>query len=259
MKNVDVIIVNYKTPALTVEAVQSVLREPEVNNVYVIDNGSEDDSKKIFSEKMPTEYTELIWLNNNLGFGQANNLGARAAKASYIFLLNSDATVKPGTLALLVALLEQNPQVGIAAPIIYLEDGVTLQADAQGNFPTASAILTGRSRRPANSFSPDWVSGVAILCRRQEFLEIGGFSPELFMYFEDVELCYRYHRAGKKVARVPGTGVIHLGGSSFKQTSYKKKLYYLSQDTYLRLTNTSFLGRSLVRILRAPYLLVKGW
>ncbi len=258
MKSVDVIIVNYRTAKLTIDAVRSVLQEPETNRVIVVDNASGDDSLVALRQAFVGKPVDVLSSPDNLGFGGGNNLGARHSRADYLFFLNSDAFIVPGCLTPLLSAMKDDEKLGLVAPKIVLPDRKTVQADAVGIFPTPFTILFQHGKKPVSG-EPDWISGVAFMARREQFLRLGGFSRELFLYFEDVELCHRYHKNGFTIGQVPSAVVVHLGGQSQQSTRLQKDRYYRGQDQYLRLVGASWLGRVLVRLLRYPYRLLMGW
>lgn len=258
MKNVDVIVVSYNTRELTQRAVESALGEVETRGVVVVDNDSRDGSAAHLGRAFASSPVTVLALARNVGFGAACNRGARSARAEFLFFLNSDAEVRPGCLQALRRRLAGSTDIGIAAPAIYCGDGASLQAGAQGVFPTATRILTRRRRGGAASLEPDWVSGVALMARRQEFLDLGGFCEDFFLYYEDVELCWRYRRAGRRIVREPRAAVVHAGGQSSTSARVQKRLYYASQDRYLARVGTPWIGRQLVRLLRWPYALLQA-
>lgn len=253
---VDTIIVNFRTPELTLEAVNSVLDEPETNQVIVVENGSGDDSAKLLKTRLPDK-TKLVVSEKNLGFGGGNNLGLQHATADYIFLLNSDATVDQGSLEPLVARLHDNT-IGIVAPAIYVPPDRHLQPDVLGHFPTPSRILTRKTNTTLENLEPDWVSGCAMLLRREEMLDLGGFDENLFMYLEDVDLCKRYRNKGQRIVREQTAGVVHLGGASATSNSQQKAQFRKSTDYYLTKHGFSTLSRATVRTAQAIYAKLRG-
>jgi N-acetylglucosaminyl-diphospho-decaprenol L-rhamnosyltransferase len=255
MKNVDVIIVNYRTKELTAAAVRSVLREPELARVLIVENTSGDDSADYLRDAFINQPVEILISAKNLGFGGANNFAATLSTAKYLFFLNSDAVLRPGGLDLLRTALEEHPKTGVVAPAVYIADGETLQSDAQGAFPTPLSLMTRGSKKTITDLHPDWVSGVAFMVRREEFLDVGGFDPVLFMYYEDIDLCRRYRAAGFTILRELKAEVVHLGGASRQSSLKQKTQYFQSQDQYLRLAGYLSLSRLLVRIMRSPYVL----
>lgn len=251
--SIDVLIVNFRTKELTADAVLSALQEPETAQVIVVDNCSGDDSYEFLRTRFQSEPRVVIVESpKNAGFGSGNNLAASQGSAPWLFLLNSDATLHRGSLALLLECAKAHPEAGILAPSVYLRDG-QLQADAVGVFPTAWAILTRRSTQYPTHDSPDWVGGAALLISRKEFEAVGGFNEAIFMYYEDVLLCWNIRKLGKTILRCPAAGVTHLEGGS-KQSQWKRKQqYYAAQDVMLKLMGQPLLLRALVKLARLPY------
>ncbi len=242
----DVVIVNYKTPHLTMEAARSVLHEPNVRRVIIVDNASGDGSAEQFKREFAdtAERVQIIASEQNLGFGGGNNLGARSAGGEYLFLLNSDAVANPGCVAALREVLKNQPDVGLIAPAVILAETGKLQPGTHGVFPTPRALLTRQTTASdADDLEPEWISGVAFLARRAEFEAFGGFDESLFMYYEDVDLCRRYRLRGLKAAREPRVTVVHKLGQSGIGNPRHKAVYYQSQNRYLTLAGYSPLTR----------------
>ena len=254
MMGVSVIIVNYRTPALTVSAARSALEQPEALEIIVVDNGSGDHSSSALHSQFDAEpRVTIVDSDRNVGFGRGNNIGVAAATHALVFLLNSDATFSSGCLASLVDAWGKLPRPGVLAPAVYRGDSEELQDDAIGPFPTSRRILTQRTKRYGTSLSPDWVSGCAMLLSREAFLAVGGFDPDFFMYFEDVLLCWRMRELGLTVDRHLDAGVHHLGGMSYGTSLRKKRDYYAAQDLLLCKMGEPSLGRALVKTVRWPY------
>jgi hypothetical protein len=251
---VDVLIVNFRTPDLTIQAVRSVLPEPELAEVVVVDNASGDGSADRLDEYFANEpRVRIVRSQTNVGFGAGNNIAARSARAKYLFLLNSDATVKPGCLGRLVSVLESASDVGLVAPAVFVADGERLQDATYGVFPTPSAIFLRKNIAPRDTLNPDWISGVAFMARREEYLRLGGFDEAFFMYHEDVDLCRRYRDCGFGVRRELSASVVHLLGQSSTSTRSKLAVYDASQDRYLVVSGASPIGRATVKIARGIY------
>ncbi|MCC7436039.1 MAG: glycosyltransferase family 2 protein [Methanoregulaceae archaeon] len=252
---VSVVIVNYRTPELTMAAVESALAQSEAVEVIVVDNASGDDS--VSRLKALGGRVILIESSENIGFGRANNLGVERACQEFVFLLNSDALLHAGCLGKLLAYWTTLDRPGILAPAVYLADGKTLQPDAQGPFPTVWGLITRKSAAHDTSLTPDWVSGCAMLMRREDFLAVGGFDSEIFMYYEDVVLCHAIRGRGLGVQRCLDAAVTHLGGKSIARSSDRKKVYYQAQDIMLRRLGEPSWAIALVRLLRIPYQLLQ--
>jgi GT2 family glycosyltransferase len=100
------------------------------------------------------------------------------------------------------------------------------------------------------------VSGCAMLLHREDYLKVGGFDPDIFMYYEDVLLCRSIRLLGKGVFRHLEAGVTHLGGGSYQSNWKKKQQYYAAQDVLLRKQGESPIGIGLVKLLRWPNLVL---
>ncbi|HYO48426.1 MAG TPA: glycosyltransferase family 2 protein, partial [Chloroflexia bacterium] len=176
------------------------------SEVIVVDNASSDGSARMVSRDFPG--VRLAALPANLGFSRGNNLGIREARGRYILLLNPDTVTHPGSIATLVEYMEAHPEVGIVGPRLLNPDG-TLQTSRR-RFPTPITALvesTPLQRWFENSHllrdfymldRPDgetqqvgWLSGAALMCRRETLDQAGMFDPGYFMFSEEVDLCRR--------------------------------------------------------------------
>jgi GT2 family glycosyltransferase len=242
---VTAIVVNYRTAALTIDAVESALREPEVSGACIVDNASGADDVAMLRGYAGGRPVVVIANDDNEGFGRAVNRAAATGTTDHLLLLNSDAIVAAGSVGALVEVLGAEPEVGIVAPSVRVPGGA-LQVDAFGAFPSLRHALlrTNRRHRPADE--PDWVSGVAMLVRRLQFLGLGGFDEEFFMYLEDVDLCRRYRAAGAHIRRVPSSTVTHLGGASRDSTRAQEAQYRRSLDRYLAKAGRTAVERRVV-------------
>lgn len=254
---IAVVIVNYRTAVLTVEAVCSVAQDPLVEEIVVVDNGSGDGSAESLRTSCLGPLVRVVESPVNLGFGQGVNLGAASCQAPLLFLLNSDAVVRPGALALLARALTCDATVGVVAPAVYRADGTTLQEPAYGQLPRPGAVLRARpklpGRRPMSAMdsSPGWVSGVAMLLRRSDFVALGGFDPDFTMYLEDVDLCRRLLLIGKRAAREPAAAVVHLLGQSGLSRASRTAQFQRSKAIYMRKAGATPLQLLCASVLRS--------
>jgi N-acetylglucosaminyl-diphospho-decaprenol L-rhamnosyltransferase len=215
MTDVAVIIVNFRTAALTASAARSVLADDEVHEVVILDNASEDGSvEALRAEFSGNDRVRVIVSPANVGFGGGVNLAVRQTTASLLLLLNSDATLRPRSLTPLRETLLSDSRIAVVAPALYHADGQELQQVAHGVFPSFLAVLRRTNKHPPETLWPDWVSGAAMLLRRSDFDSLGGFDPDYRMYLEDVDLCRRFHAMGRKVRRELASGVDHRSGRS---------------------------------------------
>ena len=197
--------------------------------VIVCDNNSEDGSPGMVAAEF--SWVRLLAQSTNLGFTGGQNLMIEGRSASHALLLNSDTVVHPGALGELMAYLEAHPEVGVLGPKLLNPDG-SLQLSCR-RFPNPLAALfrnTPLGRLfPNNRFTRDylmadfrhdrpmevdWVSGAALLARKELIDRIGGLDPEFFMFCEDVDYCWRAWKAGYKVEYLPSAVITHAIGRS---------------------------------------------
>jgi GT2 family glycosyltransferase len=148
------------------------------------------------------------------GFGANHNSAFAVSTAPFFVVVNPDIRLHDLVLdALLTAAAE--PDTGVAAPLVHASDG-QLQ-DSARRFPTVARLIRrklGGTRSPDYRvgqvpMAVDWVAGMFMVFRREVYASLGGFDDRYFMYFEDVDLCQRLHRADLRVMLVPQARVIH--------------------------------------------------
>ena len=231
MKTIAVCIINYGTGDLLRECLHSVLIQ-NPDEIIVVDNASTDNSVEMMKAEFPS--IPLIALEKNVGFGAASNRGIKNCRSEHILLLNADTMMKPGSLQALNRYLETHPHVSMIGPRVLNPDG-TLQTSCF-YYPTPPhvflyisgfyqliprlPILKKWSLQKAVSkkaMAVPWVLGAALAFRREAFEILGGFDESFFLYFEEVDLCYRLFLQGKQIHFVPEAEVVHIGGASTAQ------------------------------------------
>lgn len=166
---------------------------------------------------------EVIQNERNVGFAEANNIGAVDQSSPYLIFLNPDAFPEPSWLAALLQTAERYPQ---AAAI----GSTQLRADAPGVFDGVGDVLHasgfayrawhGKRRAAVPPLSETFSAcGAAMLVRREAFEAMGGFDERYFCFFEDVDLGFRLRLAGWRVVQAPDAVVAHVGGGSTGQRS----------------------------------------
>ncbi|TDO21972.1 glycosyltransferase family 2 protein [Pedobacter duraquae] len=223
---VSIIIVNYKTCSLVIDAIKSVrLKTLGVTyEIIVVDNNSEDSSERLLYEEFSNEVI-YIALTENIGFGRANNKGIEIAIGRNIFLLNPDTLLTNDAVTILSNYLDNNPNVGAVGANLYNEDH-SFQPSFSRIYPSIQYELSNlfhllfffdrdninTSENPKNVKT---VVGAAMMISKNVLNKVGGFNPEFFMYEEENELCYRIKKSGYQIMNVPEAKVIHLDGKSF--------------------------------------------
>jgi N-acetylglucosaminyl-diphospho-decaprenol L-rhamnosyltransferase len=233
---VAAVVVNFESGAALTDCLRTLVSESPAE-VVVVDNGSSDGSVARVPQDFPG--VEVVVPGRNLGYGAAANRGAAATTAELILVCNPDLSVHPGALAALVAVLDQQPDVAVAGPLIRTPAGDRYPSarrfpsliDAGGHallglFAPDNRFTRNyqRSDMAAANDTPqraDWVSGSCFLVRRSAFEAVGGFDEAYFMYAEDADLCWRLAGAGWAATYVPTAEVLHIQGVSTDHHPYR--------------------------------------
>ncbi|MGQ9819996.1 MAG: glycosyltransferase [Candidatus Kapaibacteriales bacterium] len=249
----SIIIVNYNSLDYLIQSIASIYSSV-VNfdyEIIVIDNNSNDGSLKFLKEHFRNVI--LIQLNENLGFGRANNFAFTIAKGKYFLLLNPDTIVEEKTLQTIYDYMVLNPNVGICGCKILNPDG-TLQLACRRGFPTPWVAFTklfglqslfpksqlfGKYnqtfRNPNESYFVDAISGSFMFVRKEVVEQINGFDEDFFMYGEDLDFCYRASLVGWKIAYLHTTSIIHYKGRSTKRSRIDEVTkFYEAMDVFAR-------------------------
>lgn len=232
MIELSIIIVNYKTPDLTLRCVKSIYESGIALpfEVIIVDNASGDHSK----EWIITEFPEVIWVSNsyNAGFGRANNLGVTHSTGKTILLLNSDMVLLPDQrLEECIELLEKNSETGVVGCRLIHENGSD-QKSVYYDVATIRYLLSYNilwcklfGYKPR---SLDAVMGSFMMFRRADFESVDGFDEDFFMYAEELELCKRFQRRNKTIIYNNNYTAIHKHGGSSDGSKWSGRQNMLS-------------------------------
>jgi GT2 family glycosyltransferase len=247
-------IVNYNSRGALLDCLDSVLKNRPENiemQIIVVNNELEE----IGNDLSAFPEAEIIEVGRNLGFGRAHNLGAKQARGKFIFFLNPDARVFPGSIARLVDIFGSDEKIGVVGPLLVGESG-KVEEEHCGFLKSPLSLMRSKIFPGANNFvdprEVDWVSGGAMMIRKNLFEELGGFDEKFFMYFEDVDLCLQMKKKDYRVIVNPKARIFHRSGQSFSDNRLRKKHYYASQSYYLQ-KNFGSWRAGIAKILRFPF------
>lgn len=232
-------------------------------DVIVVDNASADASADMVAADFPE--VRLLRNGRNDGYAIGNNLGAALARGEYLLLLNSDTEVEAGVLERLVVFLDEHPEHGACAPRLVHADGrVQLSCMAFPRLVTAVFFDTWFDRWfPGNREIPryfmrdfdhlssrdvDQPPGAALLIRRDLWELVGGFDPELWLFFNDVDLCRRIRELGWRVAYRADVAILHHEGKSTSQFPGFGAIWHKNRMAYYRKT-FGWRGALLARVM----------
>ena len=236
----SIVIVNYKSKEYLNQCLLSIgkfLLDEQVNPEKVeliIVNNDVDSIERIDH----LQNLGVIDIGSNVGYGAGNNVGAKRARGKYVMFLNPDTELVDDTLIKMIEHIQNNENIGVIGPKIVLGQDMEPQAWTCGEKSSLKQILFKRNNpkhwQSEENRQVDWVSGTALLVRRDLFEQIGGFDENIFMYFEDQDLCLRIKGLGKKVLFFPAAKILHHDGKSWDNHREKKTAYYKSQDYFFK-------------------------
>ena len=229
---VGAIIVTYQTPAQALVACQASLRTANLTDIVVVDNSPQQAIRAVTSR----HGARYLAQRTNRGFAAAANIGAACLDNDYLLFLNPDAALTPKACRLAQRYLSAHPACGIVGLLLTSPRGHP-ERRSFGDIVTPLTLFTRHLQLPRLLNKPSivgWVSGGALMIRRNLFRQLGGFDPEFFLYWEDVDLCRRARQLGWHTVLLPQAVVTHRRGASLSDIKRKTALYDKSADKYFR-------------------------
>lgn len=239
MTDLSIIILNFNTKKITLEAIESVEKSNPKEladgtyELIVTDNASSDGSVEAFEAyKKKSKIKSFHIVNNggNIGFAAGNNKGMPYAKGRYVLFLNPDTIMYPKTLPTLIDFMDSHPDAGACTCQVNTPSGKIDEASHRG-FPTPWNALThfsGLERIFPHSklfagYTQGWqdlskthtvpaIVGAFLFVRREAGEQIGWWNEDYFFYGEDLDFCYSLGEKGWKIYYVPEVHITHLGG-----------------------------------------------
>lgn len=250
MKPIDIsiIYVNYKTSHLLENSISSLVNFSEgfSYEIIVVDNSSSDvESRNL--ERIVNRFGCTIIHSDNVGFGNANNIGVLHSHGKYVYFLNSDTLFISNACLELFKFLEYNPDTGIVGSNLYslnMENIFSFQLDEKNlknERKNASLVkIFGRRKKTINKTDipisiSGFVSGASLMMSKENFLKIGGFPKSIFLYAEEAYLCYSLiHKLNLKIYNIPSSRIIHLEGKSFDAN--ERRIGYSCEGNFIYYT-----------------------
>ena len=276
MKDLSIIIVTYNTRDLTLTCINSIyenLKDKILYEVILVDNASTDGSRELFYEDKRIKY---VYNSINYGFGRANNIGLEVSSGRNILFLNSDTVLFDDSIVKLMSFLDENEHVGaVGANLVDANKypGTSMFRYEAGIFEPLNRmcgdiiekVLFGKNRYYNYTSNPMRVlaiSGADLCVKRHVLDEVGPFDENIFMYYEDIELCHRIRGGGYEIVSLPWVNIIHYGGGSGRENTHNEfniideesTLYVLRKyhsefyvSMYYRLMHISYVWKSMTR------------
>ena len=271
--DVAVILINYNSSDFTKNCIESILSKTNDlldYQIVIVDNSSEkDDYLKLesFINHLNSPKIELIRNNINVGFGAGNMLGVHYSNAEYLAFINNDSLLVNDCLAIIIDMMKKDPSYGICGPINYKENGdflstidhfaspareflgrKILQKINQKKYPNRKKIYTTPQKAQL-------ISGSFMVVKTEDFNAVGGFDTNIFLYFEETDICKRLEKNGKFAYLIPDAQFIHYHGASTPQSILIKIELKISLLYVIRKHYGCFWHRLLLTHLQIQYFL----
>lgn len=268
MTDISIIIVNWNTRQLLLDCLASIYRTVRSLSleIFVVDNGSCDGSVEAVAAAFPL--VNLIENKKNLGFARANNVALKKMKGNYALLLNSDTVLLDNAVTILFEFMERHAEAGVCGPQLLYRDGTKQQSI--GDFPniiddfiatkTGMRLISWLRRKPMapmpditlREFTSivDYIMGSCMLVRKRAIDEVGMLDEDYFFFYEEIDWCFRMHRAGWQVYHVPETQIVHYSEQSRKKVNIQARIEtwrsrYLFHRKNQRMSRTAVFGMHL--------------
>lgn len=241
--SVAIVILNYNGKNYLEKYLPALLNTSYPNfHIYVADNASKDDSITFLKQHFPQ--VSIIKLGQNYGFSKGYNLALQDLEPDYFILLNSDVEVSPNWLDPLIEVMERDHLIAAVQPKIRAlnEPEYFEYAGAAGGwldflgYPFCRGRIFGTVEKDNGQYDQEreifWASGCCMVVRAPLFKGFGGFDDEFFAHLEEIDLCWRFKRAGYKVMFTPKSIVYHVGGGTLG--------YHSPYKTYLNFRNSYY-------------------
>jgi N-acetylglucosaminyl-diphospho-decaprenol L-rhamnosyltransferase len=256
MPEISVILVSFNDWIHLEKCLQSlrgVLPEDQLE-IVVVDNNSSDGSQDLVKNRFPD--VKIICCSENLGFARASNLGIRVSAGEFVLFLNSDTIANIRALSILLDVMKSNPAVGAAGPAL-LSGQETFQVSFGKKVDFFSEFF---QKGFFNLYYPKklksdqtvrevgWLSAACLMVRRKALEEAGNFDEKYFLYFEDIDLCYKIRQGGWTLRFCPQAQIFHIGGTSTSAVKNFSRYHYRKSQIYFYRKHNSRLSQGLLRV-----------
>ncbi len=264
MKKAAIVILNYNGRQVLPAFLPAVLQH-STYDCWVIDNASTDDSVDFLGAGFPQ--VQLIRLQSNFGYAGGYNwaLEELRGRYEYFILLNSDVEVTAGWDEALVLWLDQHPDYAALQPkILSWQDRRFFDYAGAGGgylddlgYPYCRGRIWDTIEQDLGQYDDpvevDWASGACLAVRAGDFFGQGGFDAHFFAHMEEIDLCWRLRRSGRKIGYLGSVTVFHQGGATLDRSSPDK--LYLNIRNNLSMVYKNVSGIRLFGIIVAKAIL----
>jgi GT2 family glycosyltransferase len=247
---IAIMILNYNGQNILLDCVSSIEKTTYTEfEVFVIDNGSTDDSIACLSRNFP--WVKVVQFEKNYGFCQAYNKAARIIDAEYFLFLNNDIAISnKDWLSEMVKTMSSEPRIGAVGSKLVMFDNTSIIENVGGTiYKWQGGVRIGFEEKDRGQYdktpvNPFYVSGASLLIKKNLFMQAGGFDSEMFAYSEDLDLCWRLRLMGYKIQSCPRAILIHRLSASWKKSM---KSLYLAHRNFLRASLKNYSAKNLLK------------
>lgn len=245
-----IVVLNYRTPDLTIQCVNALAKSiTKKEKVIIVDNFSNDHSMEKIQKSILYPWVAFMPQETNRGYAAGNNAAIKEALSwetppKYFIIMNPDTIPFKDTVSKLIDFMDKNPKAGIAGSQLVDPDGTkqgssfrfpSISSEVESGFRIGLLTKLLSERKVSREYSEnpqrtDWVSGACFVIRTEVFQQIGLLDEDYFLYFEEVDFCYRAHLAGWQSWLVPDSRIVHFSGQStelkYEDTKPKRRPDY---------------------------------
>lgn len=239
LPKVSVIIVTWNGSKHISDCLELVEKSAYSNyEIIAVDNGSKDGTPELIRRKFPR--VKLILNKKNLGFAGGNNQGIKKAEGEIIFLLNDDTKIHPDLIGVLAQELESSSQIGIVGPKIYFmhEPNKVWFAGGKIDWAKGKSYHLGRNLTDKELIGDlkkevDFITGCALMIKREVINKIGLLDEVFFAFYEDADWCQKAKKAGYQVVYIPFGGVWHIKSATASRLPLIKQKFLAYRNRFI--------------------------
>ncbi len=213
-QRVAVVTVTHHSTAVIGSCLESVRRAAQI---IVVDNASDDDTCAIVERVAPN--AEVIRNVEGVGYGNGANQGLERVRVEFALLANPDSVMTPGAVEALVEAADRYADAALLGPTIVNRVGSVALSHDVSMFERRGYGSRAGEAPPEGACCAEFLSGAVVLARMAALREVGFFDPQLFLYYDDDDICLRLRRAGYSLVLVPEAVAEHVGGGSVRPSA----------------------------------------
>jgi len=228
----SIIILTYNSEKYIKNLIESITdaNKSEEFEIIVVDNDSDD--KTVLEAKKFGDKIKIFETGANLGFAKGINYGAQRSTGQYLLFINPDAVWSTGEIGNLISVFEENEKIGIVGGRLVNNNGVSEKSAGKFMSFWGTVLLAfgldeafGIRMSPDKITRVDLVSGGFMMVKNEVFKKLDGFDENLFMYIEDMELCYRAKKLGFLTYFTPVASIEHTGQGSSNRSFAVRNIF----------------------------------